>query len=96
MRKYVIAVFLIIVVVAVVIISVLQANTGADVVTEDFEGDIGDWAVKGYVPQDPNNPGQTVEWHIYVCRTSPAPEHIPWNFSLMEDKTTALYGWRER
>jgi hypothetical protein len=64
MRKYVIAVFLIIVVVAVVIISVLQANTGADVVTEDFEGDIGDWAVKGYVPQDPNNPGQTVEWHI--------------------------------
>lgn len=64
MRKYVIAVFLIIVVVAVVIIGVLQANTGADVVTEDFEGDIGDWAVKGYVPQDPNNPGQTVDWHI--------------------------------
>jgi len=38
-------------------------------VTDDFEqnigeGDIGEWFINGDVPQDPNNPGDTVQWHI--------------------------------
>jgi hypothetical protein len=39
------------------------------VITEDFEqnigeGDFGEWFINGHVPQDPNNPGHTVQWHI--------------------------------
>jgi hypothetical protein len=39
------------------------------VVTDDFEqnigeGDIGEWFTNGDIPQDPNNPEDTVQWHI--------------------------------
>jgi len=39
------------------------------VITEDFEqnigeGDLGEWPINRHVPQDPNNPSHTVQWHI--------------------------------
>ncbi|HUT16830.1 MAG TPA: hypothetical protein VMW84_00850 [Acidobacteriota bacterium] len=38
-------------------------------ITDDFEqnvgeGELGEWFINGHVPQDPNNPGHTVQWHI--------------------------------
>jgi len=34
------------------------------IVREDFENDFGGWTVDADVPQDPNNPGHPIEWHI--------------------------------
>jgi hypothetical protein len=39
------------------------------VIIDDFEqnigeGDLGEWFINGDAPQDPNNPGYTVQWHI--------------------------------
>ncbi len=31
---------------------------------EDFENGLGAWVVDAEVPEDPNNPGQSIEWHI--------------------------------
>ena len=69
-KTHAIAVLLIAVVIAIIIIlSVLYANLAPKVITDNFEqnigeGDIGEWLIEGDAPQDPNNPGQTVQWHI--------------------------------
>ncbi len=39
--------------------------------SESFENGFGKWIVDADVPEDPNNPGQPVEWHI--SRTSNVP-----------------------
>jgi hypothetical protein len=64
-----VAAILITVAVAIVILSVLYVNLAPRVITDDFEqdtgqGDLGEWFINGDVPQDPNNPGHTVQWHI--------------------------------
>ncbi|MEM3580066.1 MAG: hypothetical protein QXH40_04165 [Candidatus Bathyarchaeia archaeon] len=38
---------------------------------ESFEDGFGKWIIDADVPEDPNNPGQPVEWHI--SRTSNVP-----------------------
>jgi hypothetical protein len=68
-KKYRITALFITVAVAIVILSVLYVNLTPRVITDDFEqntgqGDLGEWFINGYVPQDPNNPGHTVQWHI--------------------------------
>jgi hypothetical protein len=51
------------------------------VITEDFEqniseGDLGEWSINGHVPQDPNNPGHTVQWQIrHVSNISRSSVH---------------------
>lgn len=32
--------------------------------SDDFEHDFGDWTIDSHVPEDPNNPGETVTWTI--------------------------------
>ena len=68
-KKYSIAALLITVTVAIGILSVLYVNLAPKVIIDDFEqnigeGDLGEWFTNGDVPQDPNNPGHTVQWHI--------------------------------
>jgi len=68
-KKYIIAALLITVTVAIGVLGVLYISLAPKVITEDFEqniseGDLGDWSINGHVPQDPNNPGHTVQWHI--------------------------------
>ena len=31
---------------------------------DDFENDFGNWTIGSHVPEDPNNPGHRVEWHV--------------------------------
>jgi hypothetical protein len=68
-KKYSIVALLVTVAIAIGILSVLYVNLASNVITEDFEqntgeGDFGEWFINGHVPQDPNNPGHTVQWHI--------------------------------
>ncbi len=68
-KKYNIATFLMMVVLVIVILSFLSAYLAPKVIIEDFkqntaEGDIGEWFINVDAPQDPNNPGHTVQWHI--------------------------------
>jgi hypothetical protein len=68
-KKHSIAALLVTVAVAIGILSALYVNLAPNVITEDFEqnieeGDFGEWFINGHVPQDPNNPGHTVQWHI--------------------------------
>ena len=69
LKKKRLGALLITVAVAIGILSFLYVNLAQEVITEDFEqnigeGDIGEWLISGHVPQDPNNPGYTVQWHI--------------------------------
>jgi hypothetical protein len=80
-KKHSIAALLVTVAVAIGILSALYVNLAPNVITEDFEqnieeGDFGEWFINGHVPQDPNNPGHTVQWHIrYVSNISRSAMH---------------------
>jgi len=67
-KTYSIALLLIIAI-AIGAITALQINLASQVVTEDFEQNLGEenfgeWSANKQVPQDPNNPGHLVQWHI--------------------------------
>src|SRR4030042_5053711 len=38
--------------------------------SDDFEHDFGDWTIDSHVPEDPNNPGETVTWTIERTSTN--------------------------
>lgn len=57
-----------IIIIAIGIISVLRINVAPPLI-EEFEQNLGetnfgDWTANQHVPQDPNNPGHLVQWHI--------------------------------
>jgi len=60
---------LIVIAIAIGAIIALQINLASQVITEDFEQNLGEenfgeWSANKQVPQDPNNPGHLVQWHI--------------------------------
>ena len=68
-KKHSIAALFVTVAITIGILGFLYVNLAPNVITEDFEqnleeGDFGEWSINGHVPQDPNNPGHTVQWHI--------------------------------
>lgn len=46
------------------IITILNISSRPQTISEGFENGLEEWAADADVPQDPNNPGQPVEWHI--------------------------------
>lgn len=46
------------------IITILNISSRPQTISEGFENGLEEWAADADVPQDPNNPGQLVEWHI--------------------------------
>ncbi|MCX8153107.1 MAG: hypothetical protein N3E52_01580 [Candidatus Bathyarchaeota archaeon] len=54
---------------AIGFINAFYALQSRIVIMEDFEqlqgeSNLGEWSAKAYVPLDPNNPGNPVQWHI--------------------------------
>ncbi|HLE75212.1 MAG TPA: hypothetical protein VI864_04110 [Candidatus Bathyarchaeia archaeon] len=69
MKKTYSIALLLIIAIAIGAITALQINLASQVVTEDFEQNLGEenfgeWSANKQVPQDPNNPGHLVQWHI--------------------------------
>lgn len=63
-----IAVLIVIIVIAIGIVSLLSINLAPPLI-EEFEQytgetNFGDWTANQDIPQDPNNPGNLVQWHI--------------------------------
>lgn len=63
-----IVVLIVIIVIAIGVISVSRINVAPPLI-EDFEQNLGatnfgDWTANQDVPQDPNNPGNLVQWYI--------------------------------
>jgi len=63
-----IAVLIVIIVIAIGIINISRIHVTPPLI-EEFEQNLGetnfgDWTANQHVPQDPNNPGNLVQWHI--------------------------------
>src|SRR4030042_1702661 len=41
-----------------------KLQPGQTLFSDDFESDFGEWTLDSQVPEDPNNPGETVAWTI--------------------------------
>ncbi len=63
-KMYAVVVVLITVGLVVSIISILSIFSSPQTISEGFENGLEEWVADADVPQDPNNPGQPVEWHI--------------------------------
>ncbi|MEM3153596.1 MAG: hypothetical protein QXU45_02130 [Candidatus Bathyarchaeia archaeon] len=70
-RAYVILTVLTVIAIALGLIGAWILRSNFMTYFESFENDFGRWIVDADVPEDPNNPGQPVEWH--VSRASNVP-----------------------
>ena len=85
MKKLVYALIAAVIVVTVLTALILlyqpQQQPQPQTFTYNFEDDFDDWTADSHVPQDPNNPGELVDWRIEVAG----------NVSFSGDKSVLLY-----
>jgi hypothetical protein len=76
----------------IVVISVWLLLPSPQKYSEGFENGMGTWIADADVPEDPDNPGQPVEWHIRRVENPSHSGQFSLELFMMGDRTMEPYG----